>query len=89
VTAVTCVGVGALAGPVAFAAEFQWPLSEINFSESVHLGIGWGSAGAVLATVVLALTDRKYLWIKALAAILATWVIAFVRIWWLVVSSLG
>lgn len=46
VTAAVCVGVGALAGPVGFAAELRWPLSEINCRDSVRMGVGWGKAGA-------------------------------------------
>jgi hypothetical protein len=88
-TAAACVGAGTTAGPVAFASEFHWPLSEPNFRTSVHFGLCWGIVGALIAAFALALTHRKYLWITAVIAIVATWLITFAGVWFMVVSSLG
>lgn len=89
VTAAACFGAGATAGPVAFASEFGWPLSEINFRDSIRLGIGWSVVGALIGALVLALADRKHFFITALIAVVATWLTTCAGVWWIVVSSLG
>jgi hypothetical protein len=88
-TAAVCVGAGALAGPVGFASALSWPPSEVTSRDSVRLGIGWGVAGAMLAGIVVAFSDRRYLWVTAGISFLATFLLACVGIWLFVVSSLG
>jgi hypothetical protein len=88
-TAVACVGAGATAGVVAFASEFRWPLSDANFDYSARLGAYWGVGGAVIATICLSQTDRKYLWMAGGIAVVATWLVTCAAVWWHMVSGLG
>jgi hypothetical protein len=60
-TTSVCVGAGATASLAAFATVLNWPLSEINFRDSVCFGAGWGVVGAVVSLLALLFADRKQL----------------------------
>lgn len=88
-TATVCVLAGAVASVAAFAWVLYWPLSETNVRGSAWFGVGWGVAGAIGSLIALCLADRKYqVWV-AVAAVLLTWLVAFVGISLYVASSLG
>ncbi len=88
-TIAACVTVGATAGPMAFATELHWPLSDVNLRDSICLGIGCGISGGFLAALTLLIVRRERLLVTAVLAVTATWLIIFTAVWWLVVMALG
>ncbi len=87
--AVTAVGAGTIAGPLAFAMELQWPLSEPALNQSLRSGFIGGLVCASLWAVALYFIPRKYLWYGASAAVLTTWLLSFACNWWKIMTSLG
>jgi hypothetical protein len=88
-TGAACFVVGVHASIAAFAAVFSWPMSEPNLDESTGLGRGFGLASAVISLISLCLSDRKLQGLKAVAAVLLTWLVTYACVWLFVVSSLG
>ena len=77
---------GAIAG---YCAELSWPLSEPNFNDATHWGIGAGLLGAGVTAVALWIARRENLWWVSLLGIGITLGVSCVSMWWDVVSSLG
>jgi hypothetical protein len=88
-TGAACFAAGVHASIAAFAAVLHWPLSELNLEESISFGIGFGLIGTVSSFIALCHSDRKYQVLKAVAAVLLTWLVTYVCVWFCVVSSLG